>query len=315
MALSGSIDFNQTRNTIINDALVLCGVIEAGASPLASATAGAARQLNRMLKSWMADGIQLWRQDECVLHLAAGTASYSIGTGGSHATTDADAVKTELASAGSASDTSLTVDSISGISNGDNIGIVLDDGTIDWTTVNGAPSGTTVVITDGLSSAAAVDNHVYAYTSKIDRPLRMFNPRRRGADGNDVPITMISRQEYFDLPNKTNQGPPVQCYYDPQLTTGTLYAWQTPDSADDRLFFTCHIPLNDFDSSSDNPDVPVEWLDAMVWGLADRLIPAYGVPDNMANRITIRAVQLYEQVKDFNVEPVSIFFQPELEMG
>lgn len=312
MALSGSIEFNQTRNTIITDALVLIGAFGAGETPPAEDVTSAARQLNRMLKAWQTDGIELWRQDEGVLHLTKGTTSYSIGTGGDHATTDGDAVKTELAADGSASDTTLTVDSITGIANADIIGIVLDDGTVDWTTVNGTPSGTSVVITDGLSSAAATDNHVYAYTSKIDRPLRIFNPRRRGADGNDVPIFMVSRQEYFDTPNKTTQSSPVQIYYDPQLTTGTMHIWPAPDTADDRIFFTAHIPLQDFDNSSDSPDIPQEWLDAMVWGLARRLCPSYGIPADVRREIRAEAAVMYEQVRDFNTEPVSVFFQVDM---
>ena len=315
MALSGSIDFNQTRNEIINDALVICGAIEEGEDPSAAGTASAARQLNRMVKRWNAAGAHLWRTDEGVLHLDVGVTEYAIGTGGAHATTDGDAVKTELGAAAAASATSLTVDSITGMATGDNIGIVLDDGTIDWTTINGAPSGTTVVITTGLTSAASTDNHVYAYTTKIDRPLRVVDIRRRGADGNDVPITMISRQEYVDTPNKTNQAPPVQVYYDPQLTTGRMYVWNAPDTANDRLFWTAHLPLQDFDTSAHNPDVPQEWLDAMVWNLSRLLCPSYGVPAKLRSEIRAEAATMFDDALGFDVEPTPIFFQPDLGEG
>ena len=50
--------------------------------------------------------------------------------------------------------TSITVASITGIADGDTLGILLDDDSWHWSTVNGAPSGTTVVITDALPSAA-----------------------------------------------------------------------------------------------------------------------------------------------------------------
>lgn len=313
MAVSGSIDFNDTRNTIITDALILCGAIEEGESPSAAADAYAGRQLDRMVKMWAADGVHLWMTDECVLHLAKSTTTYSIGTGGAHATTDGDAVKTELASDAAASATSLTVDSITGISDGDNIGIVLDDGTIDWDTVSGSPSGSTVTLTTGLTSAASTDNHVYAYTSKIDRPLRIRNVRRRGEDGNDVPIFVFSRQEYFDTPNKTGEAPVVQVYYDPQLTTGTLYCWPTPDSANDRLFMTCDLPIDDFDSSSDSPDFPQEWLDALVWNLAARVGPSYSTPEPDYSRILATSLGMYEAVKNFNVEPASVYFAPMME--
>ena len=73
--------------------------------------------------------------------------------------------RTSLTSGEPTSETSLEVDSISGISNGDIIGVQLDSVTrgfkdIHWTTVNGVPAGSTVVLSAGLPSAAAVGNEV-----------------------------------------------------------------------------------------------------------------------------------------------------------
>lgn len=57
-------------------------------------------------------------------------------------------------------ETSLTVASIVGFTAGAPIGIRLDDGTQHITTINGAPAGSTIVITTGLASAAASGNAV-----------------------------------------------------------------------------------------------------------------------------------------------------------
>lgn len=304
-----TIDFNQTANEIINDALIICGAIEEGESPDAAGTAYALRQLNRMVKSWTVDHVHLWKQDEGVLFLAKGQSLYQIGTGGDHVTTDGDAVKTELAADVAASGTSLTVDSITGIAANDNIGIVLDDLTIHWDTVSGAPSGTTVTLTTGLASAASTDAHVYAYTNKIDRPLRVLSVRRRSEDGNDVPITMTARSTYFDTPNKTNEGLPVQVYYDPQLIRGEMYIWPTPNSANDRIIFTCTLPIHDFDTTADNPDLPQEWLDALTWGLAKKLAPTYGTPPDLRVEIRQEASLLYEGIRNTDVEPIPMQFE------
>ncbi len=309
MALSGSIDFNQTANEIINDALIICGAIEEGEAPDAAGTSFALRQLNRMVKSWAVDGVHLWKQDEGVLFLEKGQSLYQIGTGGDDVTLDDDAVKTELAADVAASGTSITVDSITGMSASDNIGVVLDDLTIHWTTINGAPSGSTVTLTVGVASAASTDAHVYVYTKKIDRPLRVLSARRRGEDGNDVPIEVTARSTYFDTPNKTNEGLPVQVYYDPQLTTGEMHIWPTPESPNDRIFFTCTLPIQDFDTTAQNPDFPQEWLDALVWGLARRLAPTYGIPVALRMEIGQGAATLYENIRNFDVEPVPLQFE------
>jgi len=57
-------------------------------------------------------------------------------------------------------DTTLTVASIGTAANGDLVAIELDNGQTDWTTVSGAPSGSTITIATGLSSAAASGRRV-----------------------------------------------------------------------------------------------------------------------------------------------------------
>lgn len=305
MTTSGSTNFNQTRSEIIADALVLVGAIEAGETPSAEDSAYAVRQLNRMVKSWLAEGCHLWVQADAVLHLVEGQAQYSLGPAGK-ATLASDAVKTELSTAASSGASTITVDSITGIADGDNIGIELDDGTLQWTTVNGTPTGSTITLTATLTGAAATDNHVYAYTTALERPLRVIDARRN--DETDVPVFMFSRNEYFATPNKTITGTITQVYYDPQLTNGQLYVWPTPSTVKDRLFMTVYLPLDDFDETSNTPDFPQEWLDAIVWGLAYRLSVSYGVP--MATRESIRrdAVELKAKVLMFDQEPESVYF-------
>jgi hypothetical protein len=67
---------------------------------------------------------------------------------------------TTLGGAEAAAQTDLTVAAITGVASGDIIGILLDDGTTHWTTVNGAPSGSTITITAALPSDAASGNRV-----------------------------------------------------------------------------------------------------------------------------------------------------------
>jgi hypothetical protein len=44
---------------------------------------------------------------------------------------------------------------VTGVATTYNIGVQLDDGTFQWTTVNGAPSGSTVTLTAVLTDSAA----------------------------------------------------------------------------------------------------------------------------------------------------------------
>lgn len=67
---------------------------------------------------------------------------------------------TTLTVAAVTTDTALTVASITGFAAGEHIGIALDDGTQHRTTVNGAPSGSTINITDAMPSGAAISSLV-----------------------------------------------------------------------------------------------------------------------------------------------------------
>ncbi|MGI9501860.1 MAG: hypothetical protein ACR2RE_02225, partial [Geminicoccaceae bacterium] len=141
MATSGSIDFTRTRNELITRALKIAGVIEAGETATGDDLLDGAIALNMMLKAWQADGLQLWKTEQGVLFLIKGQEKYSLGATGDNATLLRDMVKTELSVAAAATDTTISVDSITGIAASNIIGVVQDDDTIHWTTVNGAPSG------------------------------------------------------------------------------------------------------------------------------------------------------------------------------
>ena len=63
--------------------------------------------------------------------------------------------------AGSKNDTTIDINSISGIADRDTIGIVLDNGDAHWTFSDGTPSGNTVTLGSYLPYPAAIGNTVY----------------------------------------------------------------------------------------------------------------------------------------------------------
>ena len=65
---------------------------------------------------------------------------------------------TTLTAQANAGATSLAVVSIAGFSNGDKVGVTLDDGTQHRTTVNGVPAGTTIVILDAIPAGRNAPN-------------------------------------------------------------------------------------------------------------------------------------------------------------
>lgn len=309
MPTSGSSDFAITRNDVLDSALVLCGYLDPDATPSGNDYATATRPLNLMVKAWMAKGLNLWAMKEATLFLSPGTARYSLGATGTHCTNTY--VQTTLSTAEATSSTSLGLTAFAGMSASDKIGIVLDDGSIHWTTISGAPGATTTIAT-GLASAASAGNVVFAYTTKINRPQRIISAYRRNIGGNDTPIELVSRGDYANLSNKSSAGKTIQAFYDPQLTTGTLNAWPTPDVATDVIRFWYSRPLEDFDAAADAPDFPIEWGEALIYGLADRLCGFFQSPPATRQWLKAEALEKFEQASAYDSEPVSVFFGPDL---
>lgn len=303
MALSGSYDFKVNCQEIIKGAFRTLGVI----TPTAAEIKDGREALNLLTKSWQAEGIGLWLNKELTLFLEYGEKQYSLGPSADHATLSY--MKTEIAAAAAAAAGTIDVDSITGISDGDYIGIELDDGTLQWTTVNGAPSGSTITLTANLTDSAAVDNHVYTYTTRSQRPLAVLEVRRVMADGKEVPITVGSRLEYMALSDKTSTGPPIQVYYDPQLTNGQLYVWQACDDVQELIKMTVQYPIQDFDANTNDADFPQEQMRALKFNLALDLALEYD-KEPTAFLIAI-AESTKNAIKGFDQEDTSVFFQPE----
>ncbi len=310
MATSGSVDFADsiTRNTILQTALRRINVLATGEDMDAAMQSDGSFALNLMVKEWQAEGLNLWAVQRATLFLSKSTKSYSLGPSGAHCTLSV--TETAVKVAGSTSDTSIDVDSTTGMTAADNIGIMLDAGTIHWDTIASVTDSDTVVITTGLASAAAVDNAVYFYTDKINRPLRVVSARRK-ISGVETVVDVISRQEYDDQPTKATTGTPTQVYYKPTLDTGTLFIWPTSDAEGTTMELSLQGPLEDFDAPTNNPYYPGEWGNALIWNLAAQLGVEYGIPKNTLGRVRDEAARSKQTVENFDRETAPIFFQPE----
>lgn len=77
-----STDFNQTAQTLIKDALLLCGGLEDDQNPDADQLQHSMRALNRMVKAWSKKGLKAWKWREEILPLVTGQNSYTIGPTG-----------------------------------------------------------------------------------------------------------------------------------------------------------------------------------------------------------------------------------------
>jgi hypothetical protein len=263
------------------------GVIAEDETPTADMYTTSIFQLNAIVTAAQAIGLHVWTEEEGILFLqggangAAGQVRYEIGGPGVSANT-ADAnqwVQLTLTATLPAGVTALTVASIAGVNANDNIGVVLDTGVTFWTTVNGAPTGSTVNLAAVLPSSVSSGNYAMTYTTAISRPLKIPNARLLYLNGlTETSMTVLSRQEYMDLPNKTSGGSPTQWFYTPQVDRGILYVWPAPSTTKWAMRFTWYRPLQDFFSPGDTMDFPQEWVSPLMWNLAHDLMGVFDTP-------------------------------------
>jgi len=303
MATSSSYDFSLTGGGIVLECLELLGKAGVGNPVSAEDQATCLRTLNMMTRALQAKGIGLWKNVEATLFQTYEAYSYDIGPTGDYCTNLG--YKTEIATAADSGDSTITVDSDDNFTDGDVAGIELDDGTIQWTTVDGTPAADVVTLDDALTDDVAVDNHVYNYTSKLQRPMEIVEARLVQTSGYEKPLRIISRDEYMRLSSKDSTGTANQIYYDPLLTNGKMWVWQACGDVKEYIKFTCRIPIEDFDAAANDPDFPQEWLLALSYGLAVLVAPKFGV--KLDQTFLALAVSLMESAEDFDVENTSVY--------
>lgn len=313
MSTSGTTTFSRNRDQLIQSALRKINAFESGETPDAQSVQDASDALNVMVKHWQAAGISIWTTEEAILFPTLGQVQYTIGTGSTDRVTGAY-TQTMLSVAAALGAGSITVASVTGIAAGYNIGVQLDDGTFQWTTVI-APSGSTVTLTDTLTDSAALGNAVLVYQSALVRPVKILDARRFNIiSGIDVPLMEIDRAEYMDLPNKTSTGAINSFFYDRRggtNTQGLFYVWPSPATTDEVIKITAARPIEDFTVAGDDADLPQEWIRAIEWGLADEIADEYDVPEPKRTRIERRAAQYLAEVNWWERELVSFQLVPD----
>lgn len=274
MTTSNSTDFTLTRDQIITQALNLLGVYGQGDTVSPNDISFSANALNMMVKAWEGQGIHLWTSSEAALFLTLGQQKYSMKNTASDVTGDYPIFNILT---NNSSGNSISVTSTVGITINDNIGIKLDSNIIQWTTVSAIPTSTTLTLAASLTSSASSGNSVFSFTTRTDRPLEITSARYRYGRGVERPITKKGRDDFMRVSQKSTTGKANQFFYTPKVSDSWLYMWPTADDVGDCITFSYVRRIQDFDSSTDAPDLPQEWLEAIVYNLAIRLAPGFGI--------------------------------------
>jgi hypothetical protein len=153
-------------------------------------------------------------------------------------------------------------------------------------------------------------------TVAIPKPLKVIQAFLKDNTSNvDIPMRIITRDEYNRLGNKISEGYPIQIFYEPLLDYGVLHVYPKPNNtaiANKTLVLVYQRPFEDFDASIDEPDFPQEWYEAIKYGLASRLAGEYGMDLNERRELIQEANAIKEQTLGFGTEEGSFFIKADL---
>lgn len=310
MATSGSVDFTINRNEIIESAYQVIGKLAEGETMSSDMVSVGSRWLNLIVKQWQgtsdfAPGLKTWSRKRGYVFLQTGQREYDLGPSGDHATLSY--TRTTISANEAAAQTVLSITSSTGMTAADQIGVVMNNGAIHWSTISSTGAGPTVTIASGLSAAADAGNYVYFYTTKLRRPIKILNAVMRDENSKD---SGMSEMDFFtneNLPDKTADGEPTSWFYEEQLTNGVLYFDTEPTDVTKVVRITFLSNIEDFDSATDTPDYPQEWNLALVMELAKYLAPISGM--EFSQTMEMNRVESIRTAKNLYPENSDAYFQ------
>lgn len=131
-----------------------------------------------------------------------------------------------------------------------------------------------------------------------------------GSPAIDRVILPISRTEYASYPNKTQQGFPTTFWFD-RLLSPTVTLWPVPDGTQSSLKYYRVIRLQDANlTGTQELDIPPIWLEAMAYGLAERLAMIWA-PDKV-QIMKPMADEAYQIAAAQNVETAQQYISPQI---
>lgn len=130
------------------------------------------------------------------------------------------------------------------------------------------------------------------------------------SSGNSIDrlILPISRTEYSSYPNKEQQGFPTTYWMD-RLLSPTVTLWPVPDGSETTLNYYAVQQIQDANfSSGQTLDLPLYFLEAFAYGLAQRLATIWA-PDRAVGLKTL-ADEAYQIAAMQNVETAQQYISP-----
>ena len=131
--------------------------------------------------------------------------------------------------------------------------------------------------------------------------------------GSSIELDIRAIYDYNRFTPNNTSGQPVQFFYQPLVNYGKITVWPTPDASAalyKQIKMVYQRPFEDFVSSTDTPDFPQEWHQAIIYQLASTLAPEYGIPIPDRQMLMQEAKMYTEEALGFGNDEASLYLQP-----
>ena len=143
----------------------------------------------------------------------------------------------------------------------------------------------------------------------MTKPTRVISGYFQDSTGNIITLTPVSWNEWIMLQRKTaSPGQPVNYFVDKQETYLGVYLWPIPDtvSATGTVHLVVQTQVQNFVNLTDTSTFPIEWVQALAWGLAEQL--SVGQPEAVMAWCARKAEEYRTDLENWDVEDAATFF-------
>lgn len=322
MTTSASWDFSLTAAQIIQSAYEDLGVVVPGGTVATADSTMALSRLNMIVKQHQgradgSPGMPIHTRQRITMPLALGQQTYLIGPNATDSPSSTVVGRTTISNLEAAGQTILSITSNTDVTSypgttvtmtsGDVIGIQLDAGTIQWTTITGTP-GVTATVVNALSSQSSAGKYVWWFTSRAQRFPYIEFAAIRDENFNDTPVDIYTQvQQYEATVAKFADGTPTCILVEPLRLNTRITVNTQPTDVTKQLYLTVLYPSEDYDATTNDIAFPQEALRYLSWELAFALSPSVGrwSVEMDKNRNEARAMYV-----GLNAEDSVLYFQP-----
>lgn len=135
------------------------------------------------------------------------------------------------------------------------------------------------------------------------RVLDVMEVRFVGSATYQRTLARLEWGDYRSLPNKNAVGYPTSYSLNKQRTSIDMSLWPVSNTAFSIVYSGARVIDDVTDDLNDELDLPQEWMETAVYGLASRMLDVMDVATTSpatAQRIQARADQLYQKLLDFD---------------